>query len=84
MLSHMRTTIHLSEGLMHDLKRYAAESRQTLRSIIEDAVREVLARRRKGTKPLKPVHLPTDGKGGLLPGVDLDNNAALLDLMEGR
>jgi hypothetical protein len=28
--------------------------------------------------------LPTFNGGGTLPGVDLDNSAALLDIMEGR
>ncbi|MGQ0815653.1 MAG: hypothetical protein ACT4O1_14555 [Gemmatimonadota bacterium] len=32
--------------------------------------------------PRERVRLPTYGKGGLQPGVDLDNSAALLDLME--
>jgi hypothetical protein len=30
------------------------------------------------------VTLPTFGAGGALPGVDLDDTAVLLDLMEGR
>ena len=36
-------------------------------------------------RPERPVPaLPTFGGGGPLPGVDLDDSAALLDLMEGR
>ncbi len=32
----------------------------------------------------RPERLPTFGKGGIRPGVDLDNSSALLDLMERR
>jgi len=53
--------------------------------VIEDAVREALARRPDG-RGLSRAALPTDdgdGRGGgLQPGVDLDDTAALLDLME--
>ena len=30
----------------------------------------------------RPVKLPVWGRGGVLPGVDLDDSASLLDLME--
>ena len=83
MLLHMvRTTIRLSPDLMRQLRHLAAESRRTLTSIIEDAVREVLAR--KNSKQLrKRVVLPTFKGNGVRPGVDLHNNANLLDIMDG-
>lgn len=68
---------------MKQLKRLAAETHRTLTSIIEDAVREVLARRQK--KAVRaPVHLPTFPGWGLRPGINLDDNADLIDKMEGR
>jgi Bacterial antitoxin of type II TA system, VapB len=77
----MRTTLRLDDELLAEAKRYASQSGRTLTSLIEDALREVLARRQ--TKPSRPrVKLPTGGRGGVLPGVDLDNSAALLDVME--
>ena len=45
--------------------------------------RESLARQRK-QRPSRRVKLPRDGKGGVMPGVDLTNSAELLDIMEGR
>ena len=51
--------------------------------VIEDALREVVARR-KNTPQVKKTRLITDGGKGLRPGVCLDNNAQLLDIMEGR
>jgi hypothetical protein len=35
-----------------------------------------------GKPPRRPVTLPTWGHGGVLPGVDLDDSASLLDLSE--
>lgn len=79
----MRTTIRLDDDLLHDAKQAAAASGRTLTGLIEDALREALAKRHT-PRAGAPVDLPTFGGGGLQPGVDLDDNAALLDLMEGR
>jgi hypothetical protein len=79
----MRTTIRLDDQLLTEAKRYASQSGRTLTGLIEDALREILARRQ--AKPPTPnVKLPTGGRGGVLPGVDLDNSEALLDIMESR
>ena len=79
----MRTTIRLDEPLLAEAKKAAAEIGKTLTAMIEDALREALARR-KHRKKLPPVKLNTFGGKGLQPGVDLDDSASLLDLMEGR
>jgi hypothetical protein len=79
----MRTTIRLDEELLKDAKRAAADSGRTLTQLIEDSLREKLARSRE-TKKRKKVVLPTFKGNGLQPGVDLDDSAALLDLMEGK
>lgn len=77
----MRTTIDLPDDLLAKAKKLAAERNQPLRSIIEDALREALGRRRRPQRS-SPVRLTTfDGKG-LRPGVDLDDTSALLDLMD--
>jgi hypothetical protein len=77
----MRTTIRLRDDLLVEAKKLSAESRTSLTALIEDALKERLARRRKkNDRP--PVHLTTFGEGGLQPGVDLDDSAALLDHME--
>jgi hypothetical protein len=79
----MRTTVRLHEPLLAEAKKYAAETGKTLTAVIEDALRETLARRKQPTK-MRRVRLPTFAGGKLQPGVDLDDNSALLDLMEGR
>jgi hypothetical protein len=79
----MRTTIRVNDELLREAKIAAAEDGKTLTELVEDALRERLARR--GAVPAsRRVSLPTFKGTGLLPGVDLDDSAGLLDLMEQR
>ena len=77
----MRTTIRLDDQLLKEAKAAAAASGRTFTELVESALRETLARRKAGPG-MQRVTLPTF-KGELMPGVDLDDSAALLDLMEG-
>ena len=82
----MRTTIRMDDELLVEAKALAARTGRTLTQVIEDALRESLARGGAGgaRRPFRMVTF--EGKGtrrGTLPGVDLDDSAALLDLMEG-
>jgi hypothetical protein len=77
----VRTTIRLDERLLLDAKKLAAESGRTLTAIIEESLRERLARRREPA-PHRRIRLPTFKGTGVLPGVDLDDSAALADLMD--
>jgi len=76
----MRTTIRLDDRLLAEAKQAAARTGRTLTAVIEDALRQALAAGKSKKRP--PAKLPTSGKGGLQPGVDLDDSAALLALME--
>ncbi|MGI9305985.1 MAG: DUF6364 family protein [Gammaproteobacteria bacterium] len=78
----MRTTIRLDDALIKEAKRQAAESGMTLTAIIEDSLRERLARGKATIKPRKQVKLKTTGKGGVFPGIDLDDSASLIDTMD--
>ena len=84
MLLCMRTTILLDDHLYTEVKKHAVETGRTVTNVVEDALRETLARR-KEQKRRRRVRLPVwQGQGqGLMPGVDLDDTAALLDLMDG-
>jgi hypothetical protein len=78
----MRTTIRLDDGLLAAAKKLAVESGRTLTAVVEDALRETLARRRDAQQA-GPAKLPVARGGGVLqPGVDLDDSAALVELME--
>ena len=78
----MRTTIRLPDDLLREAKRLAAETDRTLTSLIEDALRSVIRGKPENGEPTVPVRLTTYGQRGTLPGVDLDDSAALLDRME--
>jgi hypothetical protein len=76
----MRTTINIDDALLAEAKQVAARTGRSLTDVVEDALRESL-HRRHGTAR-RAVELPVFGEEGLQPGVDLDDSAALLDLMD--
>ncbi len=78
----MRTTVDLPDDLLRQIKRVAISSKRTLTHVIQDAVRESLARRRHA--PAARCTLPVFGEGGVHAGVDLDDTSALLDVMDDR
>lgn len=75
----MRTTIRLEDSLLRRAKAQAAASGRSLNDFISDAVQAALAAR-----PIRggAVELPTFRGHGLQPGIDLDDSAGLLDVME--
>ena len=77
----MRTTIRLDDHLLAQAKKQAAETGTTLTAVLEQALRESLVRRSAGLRA-KPLRLKTVKGGGVRAGVDLDDSAALLELME--
>jgi len=79
----MRTTVRLPPGLMAQVKKLARETGRSMTQVIEDALRVAVARARTPAGD-KTISFPIVRGDGLQPGVDLDNSAALLDLMEGR
>ena len=79
-----RTSLRLDPHLLAEIKRAAAETHRTMTAVIEDALREVFARRNSRNPGRSKARIPTSGSGGLHPGVDLDDSAALLDLMDGN
>ena len=78
----MRTTVRLNARLLAEAKKLAAETNRTLTKVIEDALQEVLARRRRPGR--RRVSLTIVGGRGVNPGIDLDDSAALLSAMESR
>ena len=80
----MRTTVRLDDGLLEQAKAEARQKHKTLTSLIEEGLRLVLANGGTSVRRKKTVLPVSRERGGVLPGVDLDNNAGLLDLMEDR
>ena len=81
MLICMRTTVRMDPALLKAAKKYAVEAGITLTALLEDAVREILARRRSGAGR-SAVTLPTFKGTGVAPGVDLDDSASLRSVMD--
>jgi hypothetical protein len=80
----MRTTVDVEPELLRQVKQRAAERQTTLSAVINEALREVFYRRAAAQRT-GPTMLTVDHRrGGLRPGVDLDNNAALLEIMDSR
>ncbi|MHC4473593.1 MAG: ribbon-helix-helix protein, CopG family [Planctomycetota bacterium] len=77
----MRTTIRIDDALFAELKTYAARQGRTMGQVVEDAIRAALSRAEPPPRR-DPVELTTFGGNGLRPGVDLDDSAGLLDLLE--
>ena len=76
----MRTTVDLPDDLLAEAKQRATREGRSLSDVVGDAVRSSFARAEAADREQVP--LPTFGEGGLQPGVDLDDSAALVDLME--
>lgn len=74
----------MDPDLLRRLKEYAARQGTTLTRVLEEAVRQLLARRPAPAAVRERLRLPTYAGHGLQPGVDLDDSAALLDLMDRR
>jgi hypothetical protein len=75
-----RTTVRLPDELLRRARRKATAEGRSLTSLIEEGLRRVLNER----APTNPVaHMPppvSKATGGLLPGIDLDDTAALQEL----
>lgn len=77
----MRTTLTIDDHLLAEAKGYAQRHGKTLTAVVQDALREILARRHQAPKK-RPIKLTTFKGEGLQPGVDLDDSASLWDLMD--
>ena len=78
----MRTTLNIDEELLAAYKRLAARTHSSLSHVIQDALREALTLRQdREARP--PIRLSALSQGGgLVPGVDLSNHAALTEVLE--
>lgn len=77
----MRTSLNIDLELMKLVKKHAAETRQTITAVIEDAIRQTLLP--SNSREAAPFEWTTV-RGRVLDGVDLRDRDKLFDLMEGR
>jgi Bacterial antitoxin of type II TA system, VapB len=78
----MRTTIRVDPRLLAEAKKLAAETNRSLTKVVEDALREVVGRRKH--RPRGRISLTIVGGRGVNPGIDVDDSASLLAAMERR
>jgi hypothetical protein len=76
----MRTTIRIDDELYRSVKERAARTGRTVTAVIEDAIRLAFTLPQPRGE-LEPT--PVFGGSGTLPGVDLSDNAATHELMDG-
>ena len=75
----MRTTLNLDDQLLISAKHRAIEESVSLARVIENSLRESLAKPRAKRETIR---LITASGSGVKPGVDLDNGRSLLDIMD--
>jgi len=77
----MLTTIQLDDALLAQATKLAREQGRDLSHLIEETLRDKIAAT-LSVAPPPPFRLTTVGGHGVRPGIDLNNSAALLSLME--
>jgi hypothetical protein len=76
-----RTTVRLPEDLVRRAKRKAAAEGRTLTALIEDGLRRILDERGStGKKPSRALPRVSEASGGLMPGIDLSDTAAVQEM----
>lgn len=78
----MRTTVDIDEHLLAEAKAVAARSHRSLGAVVDDALRTLFSDRFVAASPRRSITLATDGGSGLRPGVDLEDKAALADILD--
>jgi hypothetical protein len=48
MVSHMKTTIHIPDGLFDEARKVARQEKTTLKALVEEGLRKVVTERREG------------------------------------
>lgn len=77
----MRTTVNIDPDLLSEAKQIAARSHRSLGSVLEDALRRMIAGTTRAPAETSTVSLPVHGSDGLRPGVDLANKEQIADLL---
>ena len=49
MVSHMKTTVQISDGLFEEMRRLAQQDETTMRCLVEEGLRRVIAERHRTT-----------------------------------
>jgi len=77
----MRTTVNIDADVLAVAKQVATRAHRSLGSVMEDALRCMLASLDERAGDRSIVTLPAHGCGGVRSGVDLDNTEQLAELL---
>ncbi len=84
MVTHMKTTIDITDPLLRKAKARASREGTTLREVVEEALRRYLEVQPQRKRPFKLRDCTFTGRG-LIPGVDLADWETIRDIIyEGR
>ena len=78
----MRTTLNINDTLLKEAKKCSIERNCSLGEIVDEALRLSLMTQNKSgaTAIIRP--LKTFAGSGIQPGIDLSNNASVLETMD--
>ncbi len=80
----MRTTITIHDDLYRQVRQIAAAQSSSVGSVIEEAITLLIARHHLASASSEEAFpdLPMFSGGGVQPGVDIDSNASLSELLD--
>ena len=77
------TTLRLKAPVLTRAKAYALRNGLTLTALMERALMSYISDADRSFLDDAPFVIPAFGRGGVRPGVDIDDSSALADLMDG-
>ena len=78
----MRTTVRLDEGLLMKAKQEARKRGETLTSLMERGLRLAISGSHRRARSARGPLPTSKAKGGLRPGITLDDTSAVLDQLD--
>ena len=62
MVSHMKTTVHITDSILEEARKLADREETTLRALIEEGLRRIISERKRHTK-FRLRQVPFKGRG---------------------
>ncbi len=81
MLNHMKTTMIIDDDLYLRVKKLAVEQRRTATSVVDEALRHLIAAQSPATRPSE-LRFHTFSSPVVTPGIDLNRHAAVQDYLD--
>ena len=75
----MKTTVEISDALFVEAKRFAVETHQSLRDLVEQGLRQQVRRTRVRAKAKPAAFKWITTPGGLPPGLDVADRRSMME-----